>query len=283
MSSNRSIRIELLACALLCACSAAPSAPTAPPSFTKEAAAADPVEPQSGASTISRAGTRPAEPQAPETQPQAAGAYMFALQPYFWLVGAEGHADIGSGAGQVHASFGGVFDSMDAAYGLRFETGPVAGPYRILFDMNYESMSQDTRLGSFHSYHSMFEGDFAWRLDDKGYLQPLLGVRYTEVDTVTTFPSSAVSTSRGWFDPIVGARSVIPVADQFALTLRGDVGGFGVGSDFTAQLDAAASFQFSKKFSGQVGWRYVKVDYSSSDLDYDVAITGPYAAITFVF
>lgn len=307
MTSNHARWIELLSFACLAACSAAPSAP---PTFARGPVAADPPvpavasapvavdppapafapAPQSGPSTITRASTRPADPQQqmpppPPPPPPEPSRFSFGMTPYIWWVGAEGHADIGGGNNPVHASFGGLYDSMDPAWGIKFEMGPEPGPYKILFDSNYESISQDTRVGEFHAYHSMFEGDFAWRLSQQGYLDALIGIRWTELDAVATNDlfNTATASSHGWADPIIGIRGTMPLFDKLYLDWRGDVGGFGVGSDFTGQLDASLRFQFSRVFSGVVGWRYVKVDYSSSSLDYDVAMSGPWAAMTFVF
>jgi hypothetical protein len=288
MTSSHARWIELLPFAFLAACSAAP---TAPPAFASGPVAADPPVPavapglQSGASTITRASTRPVNPEQMPPPPAEPGRFSFGMTPYLWWVGAEGNADIGGGNNPVHASFGSMYDSMDPAYGIKFEMGPEPGPYKILFDSNYESISQDIRFGEFHAYHSMFEGDFAWRLSQQGYLDALIGIRWTELDSVATNDvlNTATASSRSWADPIVGIRGTMPLFDKLYLDWRGDVGGFGVGSDFTGQLDASFRFQFSRMFGGIVGWRYVKVDYSSSTLDYDVAMSGPYAAMTFVF
>ena len=38
---------------------------------------------------------------------------------------------------------------------------------------------------------------------------------------------------RGWVDPIIGFSAGIDVTKHWALTVEGDIGGFGVGSDCT--------------------------------------------------
>jgi hypothetical protein len=273
MASHHRRSLVVVASALLAACSAAPVAPDVVP--TIEPQAAPPTSPP----------TTPPPPQmAAAPAPAPAGGFTFAIQPYFWFVGSEGNADIGSN-GQLHASFGGMFDSMDASFGLRADMGPDSGPYRILFDTNYQSQSNDTRTGSFHAYRSSFESDIAWRPGQRDLFDPLVGLRYTELDAVQLFDASntAAAESRGWFDPVVGARGRIPLVDRLSLDWRADVGGFGVGSDLSYQLDASATWTFNRMFHAFAGWRYLKVDYSSSTLDYDVAATGPYIGMSFVF
>lgn len=65
-----------------------------------------------------------------------------------------------------------------------------------------------------------------------------------------------------WVDPVVGLR----VRHQFSpgqeLQLRGDIGGFGVGSDFSWQLFGGYSFQLAESWSGVVGYRALSVDFS---------------------
>jgi opacity protein-like surface antigen len=65
-----------------------------------------------------------------------------------------------------------------------------------------------------------------------------------------------------WIDPVVGLR----VRHQFSpgqeLQLRGDIGGFGVGSDFSWQLFGGYSFQLAESWSGVVGYRALSVDFS---------------------
>jgi hypothetical protein len=229
----------------------------------------------------------PATRQQPPPQASAKpdGGYTFALEPYFWWVGSEGNANIGAGGSRVHTSIDATWESMDAAWGLRSDMGPDPGPYRILFDMNYQSISKDTRGGSFHAYHSMFEGDVSLRTTQNYLFDPLVGVRYTELDAIRVFDTTdtAVGESRGWFDPVVGARGRLPLVEKLDLAWRADVGGFGIGSDLTVQLDGAFYWSFSRQFSGFVGWRYLNVDYTSSNLDYHVATTGPYCGLTIVF
>jgi hypothetical protein len=65
-----------------------------------------------------------------------------------------------------------------------------------------------------------------------------------------------------WVDPVVGLR----VRHQFSpgqeLQLRGDIGGFGVGSDFSWQLFGGYSCQLGDSWSGVIGYRALSVDFS---------------------
>ena len=49
--------------------------------------------------------------------------------------------------------------------------------------------------------------------------------------------------------------------EKWLLQFRGDFGGFGIGSDFTWQLQAHAGYQFSKLFKLTACYRIIGVDY----------------------
>ncbi len=80
----------------------------------------------------------------------------------------------------------------------------------------------------------------------------------------TLFRSGSLTAQ--WFDPVVGARMRHDIGGGRQFVLMADVGGFGVGSDFTWQGLAAYTFEFAKRgdttFAGAIGYRALSVDYS---------------------
>ena len=70
-----------------------------------------------------------------------------------------------------------------------------------------------------------------------------------------------------WVDPVVGARLRHQMASGAELILKGDVGGFGVGSDFSWQAVATYGFDincFGTPLRTVVGYRALAVDYSEN-------------------
>jgi hypothetical protein len=63
------------------------------------------------------------------------------------------------------------------------------------------------------------------------------------------------------------------------LQFRGDIGGFGVGSDFSWQIQANAGYRFSKLFQATIGYRVIGINYDKGEgMDrfvYDVDTYGP--------
>jgi hypothetical protein len=76
----------------------------------------------------------------------------------------------------------------------------------------------------------------------------------------------ARSGSVDWVDPFIGARLRQQLAPGQNFTLRGDVGGFDVGSKFTWQVIATYDFQLCVTdrytIDGYLGYRALSVDYS---------------------
>ena len=90
-----------------------------------------------------------------------------------------------------------------------------------------------------------------------------------------------------WVDPVVGARLRHQMASGSELILAGDIGGFGVGSDFSWQ--ALATYGFDVNYFGTplrtvVGYRALAVDYSENgrfgENSFDLVQHGPVLGIS---
>jgi hypothetical protein len=99
------------------------------------------------------------------------------------------------------------------------------------------------------------------------------------------------SGSIDWVDPFIGARLRQQLAPGQNLTLRGDVGGFDVGSDFTWQVIATYDFQLCATdrytIDGYLGYRALSVDYSEGSgrnrYEFDAVQQGPVMGATVRF
>ncbi len=91
-----------------------------------------------------------------------------------------------------------------------------------------------------------------------------------------------------WVDPIVGLRLRHDFAGGDRLQLRGDIGGFGVGSEFSWQLMAAYAHDFTwgdSVLSVALGYRLLDIDYSTGsglkEFDFNTTLHGPLLGLTF--
>lgn len=126
-----------------------------------------------------------------------------------------------------------------------------------------------------------------WQPAPKTAVDGLLGLRYWHASTNMDFAfnaTAAIQTPRDiglsrdagfalastgsmdWADPIVGFVVRHEIAPHHNLRLRGDVGGFGVGSQFTWQSFAGYAYEFgsgSTSWSAVLGYRALGVNYSA--------------------
>jgi hypothetical protein len=91
-----------------------------------------------------------------------------------------------------------------------------------------------------------------------------------------------------WVDPLIGMRLRHQFVPGHELVLSGDVGGFGLGSDFSWQAIGAYNFEFARTagatWSGLIGYRALYVDFSKGSgttrYGYDMLQHGPIFGVT---
>ena len=89
--------------------------------------------------------------------------------------------------------------------------------------------------------------------------------------------SGQVSASKtiDWWDPLVGLRLRHKLAPGQELELRGDIGGFGVGSRLTWQAIAAYNFEMQLlgfKLNSYIGYRALSIDYQEGSGNQTIAL-----------
>lgn len=122
-------------------------------------------------------------------------------------------------------------------------------------------------------------------LDVAANLQFLLPRRTFTVSGTRAYASSGDVT---WVDPMVGLRLRHQFVPGQELTLSGDVGGFGVGSEFSWQAVGAYRFHIGQawgaNWSGMLGYRALYVDYEKGAGDtlyrFDMLQHGPIAGMS---
>lgn len=120
----------------------------------------------------------------------------------------------------------------------------------------------------------------------------LAGVRYNNLSGELRGPGVLAQPrvptgTQDWWDPIVGANLRLPLGGKFTLNVRGDVGGFGVGSDVTWQAFPSLEWQVAKPVSLQAGYRWVATDYETGSgnnrFRFDVLTQGPQLGVSVRF
>ncbi|MBO6507630.1 MAG: hypothetical protein JJ979_03965 [Roseibium sp.] len=87
-----------------------------------------------------------------------------------------------------------------------------------------------------------------------------------------------------WIDPVIGARVFHQINDKWSVNARGDIGGFGAGSDFTWNAQGGFGYHFNKTWSAHFQYKALSVDYDNgksgtSKFAYDTITHGPLIGI----
>lgn len=99
----------------------------------------------------------------------------------------------------------------------------------------------------------------------------------------------SASTDASWVDPLVGLQYQVPFADDWRFNLRGDIGGFGVGSDLSYQMLANVRWQMNERFGLAFGYRLIAFDYEDGKRGtrgyqrFDLTEQGPLVGLTISF
>jgi hypothetical protein len=109
--------------------------------------------------------------------------------------------------------------------------------------------------------------------------------------------SLRVSGSKDWVDPVVGMSGKVHIWKAVSLWAEGDVGGFdansdsvfklgrvgrrpaivrGTGDDWSYQVQGGLEFQVTRWLWSDVGWRYLKYDYTSGGFTNKTELSGPF-------
>jgi hypothetical protein len=244
-----------------------------------------------------------------QDEPSGKSKWEFHVIPYFWLAGLDGDVAVKGIKSEVDFKFRDIWKNLD--YGGEVHIEAWKGRWGVFLDPTYLKLSADGQginptVGVIDADIDLKEwliefGGFyrfgRWTLGkDEGTvlsLDALGGGRYwylkskLNVNLPLASFSLGVDKSKDWVDPFVGARLRADLTKNLSLVVRGDVGGFGVGSDFTWNTSAIFGYQFSKTISAWLGYRVLGVDYESgsgfSKFKYDVIMHGPIVGLGFSF
>lgn len=200
----------------------------------------------------------------------------------------------------IDANPGDIFSKLKMAGMLYFEAK--TDKWAITSDFVYMRLNQEVTPSKLLESGDVTAKELIWETAGLYRLLPFwevgIGGRLdniaTEID-VRRFvagignPTELVneSASKTWFDPILITRFTGDINDKWLFQFRGDVGGFGVGSDLTWQLQAYAGYRFTKVFQITAGYRILSIDYDKGSgterFIYNVNTSGPELKFGFNF
>lgn len=230
--------------------------------------------------------------------------WAFAFAPYLWLPGLEGRLGIGTVTSSIDFESRDWFDIIDdvklAAMGRLVAR---RDKLSLTFDLIHLSLEEEGSI-PFFNVESELTQDIVelgaayeiarWAAGETGdqlmTLEILGGGRYvnTELDlelqsTSMLFTSRSDRDHKDWIEPFVGGRWLWKPSDEFELTIRADVGGFGVGSDFTWGFVAGAIWRITPRSHLALGYKILDIDFDDGGFAYNIQMSGPMIGFRWTF
>jgi hypothetical protein len=107
------------------------------------------------------------------------------------------------------------------------------------------------------------------------------------VEAGSGLPEIDTSDQHTWFDPLIVTRLSVPLENRWRLGVRGDIGGFGVGSSFAWQVLPYAGYRFANVFELVLAYRALSMKYETGsgadEFVYDLTTFGPELGFVFHF
>ncbi|MCZ6832920.1 MAG: hypothetical protein O7F11_04160 [Acidobacteria bacterium] len=227
--------------------------------------------------------------------------WAFAIELYMLASSIDGDASLGRVTGvDIAVDFGDILDTLDVGAMIHFEAIN-HNKWGIVLDYGFMDLGDTVSVAR----NGVLEADvrqgvleaFVLRRFSKGpnTLDVYGGVRWWDndlgatVDLMVLPGTPSLKVKQDWIDPVIGVRWHHPISGKWDLMLRGDIGGFGVESDFTSALGTSVFWNFKPKFSLELAYRATWVDFEDGTpqtpdyFAYDTVTHGPLVGLVFRF
>lgn len=229
---------------------------------------------------------------------QCQNDWEYHLVPYLWGTGIEGDVAVGDLETSIDASFADIAANLDFGFMVYFEAEKQDWGY--FTDITYADVSAngtvDTESASLDTTMLIAELGGSYVLSrascgsdvDTHKTDLVFGGRYWNLDSnISVTNTGSASLTEDWIDPFVGVRYTTPIADRWGFRGQFDIGGFGIGSDFTWNLNLVFSYRSSSRGAFLIGYRILNVDRESGSgsdfFKFDTTMGGPMIGYDFVF
>ncbi len=218
------------------------------------------------------------------------------IAPYFLLANLSGNATIGPISGPVNLSFKDLLENLQIGGMLHSEGRK--GRVGLMTDIIYAKLGAATSLAQGATVSTevemfILEAFGFYRLQKtKGKVDVYAGIRYWSFDFDTNFTLNQATlmhrTSPNWVEPVIGIRTIQPLSPKWLVIIRADIGGFGVSSDFSWNIQGAIGRKLGRRTKALLGYRYLKTDYNNGitgigAFAFDSAVHGVFLGVNFTF
>lgn len=232
-------------------------------------------------------------------QESGTGDVQVSATTYLWAAGIHGDVTVRGQSASIDASFIDTVKEADSILGFQGHLEVRRDRLGGFLDVTYLDIGEDDISAGPFSLDAtqnltLLEFGLLYRVadlpsasrDDAGLktrIDAYAGGRYTHVGVDLDFDRLGdFDRDKDWVDPIVGMRVVTDLTPDLQLVVGGDVGGFGVGSDFTWSALGLVGYRFDlfgQEATALAGYRALAQDYDSGSgsnrFEWDVMLRGP--------
>ena len=210
------------------------------------------------------------------------GGWEFVIKAYLWFPDFIGDVGVGSilPVPVTKGSFEdqpGLIVQLDA-----IREGSIWGWMLEVQRLQFEADSAGNVADIDQAY---LEADVFWRLPDLPGTDVFVGARVWNLDVGLDVggPAPASESARTSFlDPVLGARTAIPIGEAWRFRARGDVAGLGVGSSLTWGGYLGMARRISASGEIDLSWRFVSLTYDD-DFELEAQYSGPALGLVWGF
>ena len=206
-------------------------------------------------------------------------SFRFELTPYLWAASIKGAiATGGEESPPIDSDYN--FFSLDNFDGVASATFAARkNQWGFLFDFLYVAFEDIFLEATPLQTTPRLEGtiiEFAgvYTPSSIDNLEFIAGLRQQDITVSLALLNQKQEQSVIWIDPFVGIIYTRPLNGSFHISLRGDLGGFGIESDMAVNAEAMFRYQIGNTFSIKFGYRYLKVKFDESNFLYDISLDG---------
>ncbi len=224
--------------------------------------------------------------------------WHYTIAPYFWLAGLDGTLAIGPTEADVDLSFSDIWENLEFAFALygeiRYKRYGLAVDW-LMLRMKLEGTRPLTGNGEasvkVEPKFNVLETSFIYSITytEKWSIDLLLGIRTWSLDNrfelQVADQDPIREADKTWVDPIVGIKAVGLFDPRWPINARLDIGGFGVGSDFSTNFMIGGGYHFAKHWTVLLQYRILSANYKdgrTGTTDYfkfDATMHGPVLSI----
>jgi hypothetical protein len=203
--------------------------------------------------------------------------WQMVVRPYFFLSGVSGSVTSARETFPINSSFSELMDNLRPSGFVAFTAE--RGSWGGYADLQYISLIGEATNApgtSLELRNFIVEADLTYRPAQAPSLRFHAGLRTYSVDqTLNIASQSAVESNTTVVDPIVGAVGVWTLTPSWSFEIRGDIGGFGLGSEFTNQLMGLLTWRMGNTLSLPFGYRVLDYQIKTGDVMMDIQMGGP--------